>query len=458
MRGAWAPTALIVLAASLVLSACASTPSSKPGPVARADKPHGKPAERPPEHPAPETPPAGAPSRPPAPSPLTALPGWDAEDHLAALSAFQAGCGAARDAAMRALCGYARAIRKPDDASAKVFFEENFRAERVAETPGTAGVLTAYFAPEYEARDRADPEFSAPVRPRPSGAVMVAAAAPAPPAPPLAPVAASLPDLDDLIGVVLSETETVSEAKPEPPRPEPPRQIRVDLAAADRAVIERSPAADALAWMRPEDLFFLQIQGSGVLTFSDGRRMKAAYASDNGKPFVAIARPMVNQGLLKGAGASGDNIRGWLASHRGADADKVMQLNPRYVFFALTRDDDREPAGAAGIPLPAGRAIAIDPSRHSYGEVFWIDAEAPVLAGANKTYRRLAMALDTGAAIRGQVRADLYIGRGAGAGAEAGRVRHTLRMTRLVPLETVKGEAGLRGSARGETAASTGGG
>jgi membrane-bound lytic murein transglycosylase A len=379
-----------------------------------------------------------------ATSPLSALPGWDAEDHLAALAAYQAGCSAARDAAMRALCGYARSIRSPDDAAAKVFFEANFRAERVPETPGTAGVLTAYFAPEYEARDRPDAEFNMPVRPRPNGTVQVAAA----PAPAPASAPAPLPDLDDVIGVVLSETE----AEPAPPPP-PARSYRVDLSNAERAVIERSSATDALAWMRAEDLFFLQIQGSGVLTFPDGKRMKAAYAADNGKPFVAIARPMVNQGLLRGAGASGENIRGWLASHRGSEADRVMQLNPRYVFFALTRDDDREPAGAAGIPLPAGRAIAIDPSRHSYGEVFWIDAEAPVLAGANKVYRRLAMALDTGAAIRGQVRADLYIGRGDAAGLEAGRVRHTLRMTRLVPIDSRD-----RGSARGETTASTGGG
>ncbi len=454
MRGAWAPTALIVLAAGLVLSACASTPK----PTARASHPHGKPSVRPPAQPPRAERPPGATPAPVAPpprqastSPLTALPGWDSEDHLAALAAFQAGCGAARDAAMRALCGYARSIRAPDEAAAKVFFEANFRAERVPETPGTAGVLTAYFAPQYEARDRQDAEFSAPVRPRPTGPVQLAAAPPPPPSSP------ALPDLDDAIGVVLYETEA---AAPTPPPPSPPsRATRIDLASAERSAIERSAADDALAWMRPEDLFFLQIQGSGVLTFPDGRRMKAAYAADNGKPFVAIARPMVSQGLLRGAGASGENIRGWLASHRGPEADRVMQLNPRYVFFSMTRDDDREPAGAAGIPLPAGRAIAIDPSRHSYGEVFWIDAEAPVLAGANKTYRRLAMALDTGAAIRGQVRADLYIGRGDAAGVEAGRVRHTLRMTRLVPLGMIHGAGeSQRGSARGETTASTGGG
>jgi membrane-bound lytic murein transglycosylase A len=110
-----------------------------------------------------------------------------------------------------------------------------------------------------------------------------------------------------------------------------------------------------------------------------------------------------------------------------------MQLNPRYVFFSLAPDDGREPVGAAGVPLPAGRAIAVDPTRHAMGELFWLDAAAPTLAGAFPAYRRLALALDTGGAIKGPVRADLYMGLGPDAGAEAGRVRHVLRMYRLVP-------------------------
>ena len=145
-----------------------------------------------------------------------------------------------------------------------------------------------------------------------------------------------------------------------------------------------------------------------------------------------------------------------------------MWMNPRYVFFALAPDDGREPAGAAGVPLPAGRAIAVDPSRHAYGELFWIDASAPTLAGAASTYRRLAVALDTGSAIRGEVRADLYMGRGWAAGVEAGRVRHALRMMRLTPVQRGgRAEAGspaptvpLRqaGAAWHEAAAAPGGG
>ena len=86
------------------------------------------------------------------------------------------------------------------------------------------------------------------------------------------------------------------------------------------------------------------------------------------------------------------------------------------------------------MPLTAGRALAVDPAYHGYGALYWIDASAPTLAGANRSYRRLALALDTGAAIRGERRADLYLGRGDAAGQEAGRVRHVLSLVRLIPV------------------------
>jgi membrane-bound lytic murein transglycosylase A len=201
----------------------------------------------------------------------------------------------------------------------------------------------------------------------------------------------------------------------------------------DRASIEASPPNGALAWMRPEELFFLQVQGSGVLVFEDGRRVKALYAAHNGRPFVGVANPMRDRGLLARDNTSGDAIRGWLAAHRGPEADEVMRINPRYAFFRLAPDDGKPPVGAANIPLPRGRAVAVDPAFHPMGELLWIEGEAPLLAGAFPSYRRLATALDTGGAIKGEMRADLYLGEGAAAGAEAGRVRHTLRLWRLIP-------------------------
>jgi membrane-bound lytic murein transglycosylase A len=185
--------------------------------------------------------------------------------------------------------------------------------------------------------------------------------------------------------------------------------------------------------MRAEDLFFMQIQGSGYLTFEDGTTARAAFAAHNGQTFVGIARPMAERGLLPANGTSGEAIRSWLAAHRGAEAREVMNLNPRYVFFRLEADDGHGPTGAAGVPLIAGRSIAVDPTQWSYGDLVWIDAPQGDLVGADRGYRGLVTALDTGGAIRGAVRADFYVGRGPEAGLQAGRVRHPLRMWRLTP-------------------------
>jgi membrane-bound lytic murein transglycosylase A len=343
--------------------------------------------------------PTPVPPEPPADRGFAALAGWETEDHLAALNAFRAGCPAARDAATAAICRKARALGPGDPSAARTFLEVNFRPEPVGET----GLLTAYFAPVYEARAARRGPFTAPVRARPADLVVT-----------------DLSDIDSTAAPGQTLVGRVEDGRMQ--------------AYPDRAAIETGELGGVLAWMRPEELFFLQIQGSGVLTFPDGSRRRAGFAAHNGLPFAGIARPMREKGLLKDADTSGDAIRTWLADHRGREADAIMRLNPRYVFFSLTEDDGRDPAGAAGVSLPAGRALAVDASRHGMGELFWIDASAPVLTGAFPTYRRLAVALDTGGAIKGEVRADLYIGRGDAAGIEAGRVRHVLRLYRLVPV------------------------
>jgi membrane-bound lytic murein transglycosylase A len=352
-----------VLSLLLFAAACASTP-----PVA----------------PSTPTAPQGPGPGPVAPSTrvdamsLSALPGWAEEDHLAAFRAYVAGCLRAREAAAVTVCERARTLasERLSPSGARAFLETNFVATEARTDDGRAGLLTAYFAPEYPARRTPDAEFDAPVLSRPANLAEV----------------------------------------------------------GERSAIEAGSArSQALAWMRAEDLFFLQIQGSGTLTFPDGARLRAAYAADNGKPFVGIARPMAERGLLPQNGTSGDAIRGWLAAHRGAEAREVMALNPRYIFFTISPDDGKEATGAAGVPLPARRSVAVDPSRWTYGDAVWIEADGGNLIGARASYRGLVMALDTGSAIRGPVRADLYIGRGDAAGEEAGAVRHPLRMWRLIP-------------------------
>ncbi len=302
---------------------------------------------------------------------LDDLPGWGAENHAAAFSAFRSTCYVAHDPAMGEACAAAQSAGRLDERGGRAFFENRFRAEPI----NGEGVLTAYFSPVYDARAHRDGEFSAPVRPRPA------------------------------------------DAAESPPRAE----------------IEQLPAPDALAWMRPEDLFFLQIQGSGALVFADGHRLKAAFAASNNQPFVGIAAPMTQRGLLTSGGSTSSAVHDWLADHRGPQADAVMRLDPRYIYFKLLPDDGREPQGAAGAPLVPGRSVAVDPSRHAMGELLWADADDAALAGARPAYQRLVLALDTGGAIKGAVRADLYLGRGDAAGEEAGRVRHHLRLWRLLP-------------------------
>ena len=301
--------------------------------------------------------------------PVPQLPGWTAEDHVGALALVRQVCK--DQPAPPAWCASALAADRLGEAGAKAFLERRFRAAPIL----GEGLLTAYFAPIYDARHTRDATFSAPVRPRP--------------------------------------TDPAS--------------------APDRAAIEADPAPDALAWMRPEDLFFLQIQGSGTLKFPDGGRARAVFAGSNGRPFVAIAGPMAAQGLIA-ARATAADVRHWLAAHRGPDADAVMRLDPRYVFFKLAPEDGAEPRGSAGAELIAGRSVAVDPAMHPAFELLWIDADAPTLPGARADYRRLAAAMDSGAAIKGEARADLYLGRGAAAGAEAGAVRHRLRLYRIVPI------------------------
>jgi membrane-bound lytic murein transglycosylase A len=328
------------------------------------------------------------------------LPGWDVEDHAGALRAFTAGCGVSRDPDLRLVCGRARALGAADESRARAFLEANFRAERV----GDQGLLTAYFAPSYEARSSEDGPFTAPVRARPADLVTF-----------------DLGLFDPgLAGRKLSGRADGGRLTPYP----------------DRAEIEAVRPDHALAWMKPEELFFLQIQGSGMLTLPDGRRLRAVFSASNGKPFVPIARILRDRGVLPDNNTSGDAVLVWLAAHRGPEADEVMRQDPRYVFFNLEPDNGREPAGTAGVSLIPGRALAVDPTEHPMGGLYWIDARAPRLSGAFPVYQRLAMALDSGGAIKGAVRADLYAGSGPVAGREAGRVRHVLTLYRLAPIAT----------------------
>lgn len=334
--------------------------------------------------------------RPFGPDDVSTVPaGWEAEDHAAAFSEYRRTCGAARTPEGKRVCALAKGGPALDRAAARSFFEREFRFEPVT----GSGTLTAYYAPEYPARRIPDGEFFTAVRPRPA-------------------------DLEVIDGSRLN----------------PPQSGRVAARRlpdgsyepyADRAAIEATPATAPLAWMRQEDHFYMQLQGSGFLTFEDGSRVRASYAADNGRPFRGIAGVLVERGYLPRGRTSNDDISGWIARNRGAAAQDVLNTNPRYAFFALQPDDGRDPSGAAGLRLATARAVAVDPATHRMGDLLWIDAPAP--SGGAQSYRGLVVALDTGGAIKGEVRADLYLGRGAEAGRAAMRVRHPLTIWRLIP-------------------------
>jgi membrane-bound lytic murein transglycosylase A len=324
---------------------------------------------RPQVHRRPSLPPPAA-ARPRAVS-WSELPGWADEDHLAALAALGAACRVRGGPYVDACHDLARE-RPRSDADARRFIERWFALEALPDE----GLLTAYYTPVYEARRSADPPFTAPLRPLPADPV---------------------------------------------------------LASEDRAAINAAPSDDALAWLKPEDLFFLQVQGSGVLQMDDGTRQKAVYAGSNGKTFAPIGRVMREKGILDDRRTSGQGISDWLAEHRGDEAEALMDQDPRYVFFRVQPDDGRPPQGAAGVELPPGRAVAADPAFHPMGELLWIDAADPRLEGAGRGYRRIVAALDVGSAIKGPARADLYVGLGPDAGREAGLVRHRLIVYRLAP-------------------------
>nr|WP_303651301.1 MltA domain-containing protein [Asticcacaulis currens] len=381
-----------VCIAALSLVACVETPKAPVGPVSIPTQPA--------PHSQPQPLPTSPPSEPARPvQSLSTLPGWEATDPFIALEAVRGACAYRQGRQYARVCDAlkAQSFEQPDEI--KHWLEARFRVERIE----GEGLLTAYFVPEYPATTVPSAEFSQPVRTKPADLVLVDGAQMTPPQPAGKRFAAR-------------------------------RVGELYVPYYTRAEIEAQTVTGPAYYMRPEDYFFMQIQGSGYLTLEDGTRFMAAYAADNGLPFVGIAKTLTERGLLKREQTSGEVIRQWLADNRGPVAQEVMNQNPRYAFFSIDMTK-MEPLGAAAIPLPAGAAIAVDPSFHSYGDLYWVDADTGSLTGAFPAYRRMVAALDTGGAIRGQIRADLYMGHGDRAGREAGRVKHRLRLWRIVPAE-----------------------
>src|SRR6185436_10324117 len=196
-----------------------------------------------------------------------------------------------------------------------------------------------------------------------------------------------------------------------------------------RAEIDGGKVAQApvLAWVEDAvGLFFLQVQGSGVLTFPDGSRRTIGFAASNGLPYVSIGRVLVERGELTLDQASMPGIRRWIETHPG-EGDRLLQSNPRYVFF---RQLDGPPVGSLGVPVTGGRTIATDPAVFPPGALAFVHVPA---LGPSGALSRLVFNQDAGAAIRGNGRVDVYFGAGPEAENTAGRLRSPGELYFLAP-------------------------
>lgn len=184
------------------------------------------------------------------------------------------------------------------------------------------------------------------------------------------------------------------------------------------------------------DAFFLQVQGSGLVQLDSGQKLRVGFAAQNGHPYVAIGRVMIDRGTLTREDVSMQAIRAWLRSHPDA-APELLRQNPSYVFFRelpAPKDDLDGPPGAQGVALVPGRSLAVDRSHFALGLPLWVAATRPADATNDAVpFQRLMVAQDTGGAIRGAVRGDVFWGAGAQAESIAGRMKHPGRSWLLLP-------------------------
>ncbi len=202
----------------------------------------------------------------------------------------------------------------------------------------------------------------------------------------------------------------------------------------DRAAIE-AERRDPIVWVRDAvEAFLIQVQGSAQVEFRDGGRARLAYAGRNGLPYTSIGKILIEAGEIAESDMSLASLKAWLRcdSARGLD---VMRRNRSFVFFQLVEDFDPDlgPVAGAGVPLTPLRSIAVDRRTWAYGLPFWIDAELPWVDDTPQPFRRLMIAQDTGSAIVGAARADLFFGSGDAAGARAGAIRHPAEFVVLLP-------------------------
>jgi peptidoglycan lytic transglycosylase A len=345
------------------------------------------------------------------------LEGFADDDLLAAFRCFErtarllvageAGARAARKPS-RALIETARAALASPPADAKKarrFFETRFRPFRVAPTPG---FLTGYYEPLVPGSLTETESFGWPILARPAD------------------LASFAPDAA-------------------PPRfPEGTAGARRLMDGSlqpydDREAIERE-RRHPIVWVRDAvNAFLIQVQGSAQVELPDGRRVRLAYDGRNGMPYASIGRMLIEAGAIEERAMSNASLKAWLRAAGLGEGDKglkLMRRNRSFVFFRLVEafDPGLGPVAGAGVALTPLRSIAVDRALWSYGLPFFIGADLPWTEDAPRPFRRLMIAQDTGSAIVGAARADIYFGGGDAAGARAGAIRHPGAFAVLLPV------------------------
>jgi membrane-bound lytic murein transglycosylase A len=340
----------------------------------------------------------------------TKIEGWEKDDHAAAFAAFRKSCAklttlAGSDEKIKAVCDLTVMLKGklPKD-DARRFFEANFKPYLVKK-PAEGAIVTGYFEPEVKGSLKPTEKFKVPIYAAPDDLKLVGKA-----------------DKRDK----LTADITVARITPDGLVPYFTRQ-EIEEGALKGRGLEIAYLAD------PYDAFIMQIQGSGLVRLPDGKAMRIGFAGKNGHPYTSIGKILIEQGVLQATAASLDAVFNWVRSEpeRGR---KLMWENKSYPFFrVLEKSEHGEgPHGALGLPLIPGRSLAVDPRYHQLGLPIWV--AAPELKDGKKhPFNRLMMAHDTGSAIRGPVRGDIFWGSGDAAGKIASRTKDPCDFYVLIP-------------------------
>ena len=348
------------------------------------------------------------------------LPGWHDDDPRPALAAFARSCARLADrpadelfgreprfgrvAEWRAACA---ALAGPwaSAADARARIEAVLRPWLASDRGQPEGLVTGYFEPVLEGSRRPDARFRHPLYRRP----------------------------DDLVTVELGRFDPTLEGRRIAGRVEKGRLVPYFT----RAGIDAGALAGRgleLAWVAdPVALFFLHVQGSGRIALAEGGTLRVGYADQNGHPYRAIGRDLIDMGALAREAVSMQSIRAWLAAHPERTFE-LLHKNPSYVFFRelALPEDAPGPPGAQGVPLTPGRSLAVDRRFVPLGLPLWLDTTAPAPEG-ERPLRRLVVAQDVGGAIRGPVRGDVFWGSGPEAEYAAGYMKSRGRYWLLLP-------------------------